>query len=132
MTNVERNKKLIKKYPFIQLRKDYFDGTWLTSMPIGWEKNFGISFCEDILNKLNEIGYPINEFKINDIKEKWGQFECYFSGPDEIQDIVDKYTNISREICINCGKPATCVNTGWISYFCEKCAKEQGINYKIK
>lgn len=41
-----------------------------------------------------------------------------------VNDIVHKYTILSRKMCINCGKPAKYISKGWISPYCEDCAKE--------
>ena len=34
---------------------------------------------------------------------------------------VDKYENLSYHTCINCGKPATKISTGWICPYCDNC-----------
>lgn len=51
-----------------------------------------------------------------------------------VQDIIDKYTELSRNICINCGKPAKYMSKGWISPYCEDCAKEmmKGSEYNLR
>ena len=55
-----RNKKLLKKYPFLapidwftctQLTKNnhyYYDSTVLDDMPKGWKKAFGLQLAQDI------------------------------------------------------------------------------------
>jgi hypothetical protein len=56
------------------------------------------------------------------IKEKFGELRWYdeFSTQD-VQDIIDKYEDISRRTCLICGKPATKMSTGWISPYCDDC-----------
>lgn len=51
-----------------------------------------------------------------------------------VQDIIDKYTELSRNICINCGKPAEWMSKGWISPYCTDCAKEmmKGSEYNLR
>ena len=41
-----------------------------------------------------------------------------------VNDIINKYSDLSSRICINCGKPAKYISKGWISPYCEDCAKE--------
>ena len=41
-----------------------------------------------------------------------------------IQDIIEKYENLSFNICIGCGKPAEWVSKGWVSPFCTGCANK--------
>lgn len=41
-----------------------------------------------------------------------------------VQNIIDKYTELSRNICINCGKPAEWMSKGWISPYCTDCANK--------
>ena len=62
------------------------------------------------------------------IKEKYGSLRLYYcSLPEDLYNEVEawenKYVNLSEKICINCGKPATHMTTGWINYICEDCLK---------
>lgn len=98
------------------------------------EKAFGIQMIDEIANKLNEIGCPLENFYIVDIKEKYGclRFCCLlinFNCRSEIDDIIRKYENISERTCISCGKPATRRSTGWISPWCDSCAKDINDNF---
>ena len=36
-------------------------------------------------------------------------------------EIIEKYTEISKRVCVSCGKPATRITTGWICPFCDEC-----------
>lgn len=40
-----------------------------------------------------------------------------------IPDIIRKYEEISAITCIMCGKPAKWMSRGWISLYCDECAK---------
>lgn len=42
----------------------------------------------------------------------------------KIEDIVDKYCELSKTTCIRCGKPAKYTTKGWIAPFCKDCKKE--------
>lgn len=94
--------------------------TELDSMEPGWRKAFGIQFCKDIKKQLKKEG-TLHKFRITQLKEKWGLLRMYHNGSDEIEAIVDRYEDISKGVCICCGKPATKATTGYISYYCDSC-----------
>ena len=65
------------------------------------------------------------------IKEKYGTLRLYHEGiPEKIYDEIEeweaKYDKLSEKTCIHCGKPAKYMSIGWISPWCEDCAKEIG------
>ena len=41
--------------------------------------------------------------------------------------MIDKYEDLSSITCINCGKPAKYITTGWICPYCEDCISEEDI-----
>lgn len=95
--------------------------TELDDMPDGWRKAFGIKMCKEIKTELKKHNY-LRKYRITQIKEKFGGLRWYDAGaPQSIYDIISKYGNISRTMCINCGKSATCVSAGWISPYCDDC-----------
>lgn len=150
------NKKLCERYPFLIPRNCWTDKTiwnkrirkrnWryvepysyteLDEMPEGWRKAFGIQMCEEIREVLIKGNY-LRDYRIAQIKEKFGALRWYDEGtPDsiykKIQDIIYKYEEISARTCINCGKPATKISTGWICPFCDKCADKLSDRVKFK
>ena len=48
----------------------------------------------------------------------------YSGGGKHVEAWVSKYEELSEKICIQCGKPAKYMSLGWISHWCEDCAKE--------
>ena len=141
------NKKLIKDFPFLmpceildkeEMQTYDYQVTWLDNMPIGWRIAFGIKMCEEIKNQLLRIpfgdsGTLLDNYKITDIKEKYGSLCWYDScGNEEIKKIIDKYEKISWDTCIVCGSTATLESAGWISPYCEECAKKEykRVNFK--
>lgn len=74
------NKKLIKKYPWLQLH-NVFTGekfeddefTWLDDLPRGWKKAFGLKLCKELNEILKKANYQ-EDYKILQIKEKWRIF----------------------------------------------------------
>lgn len=125
--------------------------TELDDMPDGWRKAFGIQMCDEIKECLitaeknrNETPEERKKFtewyasnapedapddylhiwKFTQIKEKYGTLRLYprFYGIGSLNDILNKYENMSARICIHCGKPATRISLGWISPWCDDCA----------
>lgn len=126
---------LVGKYPFLlptywdrdsmqyKVDEDYnYKYTELDAMPDGWRKAFGEMMCEEIYNALVECG-GLNDYRIEQIKEKFGQLRWYgYPSYKEVSEIIDKYSVLSENICIVCGKPDVPItNNGWLSPFCKKC-----------
>jgi len=132
-----KNWILCGKYPFLipkywnrdtmqyEIDKDYdYKFTELDDMPDGWRKAFGEMMCEEIKQELIRCNY-LNEYMITQIKEKYGELRWYDSGTPvdcKVPEIIDKYSMLSRNICIICGKPDVPItDNGWISPYCKNC-----------
>lgn len=129
------NKSLCEKYPFLLPRnrfsgevvEDYdYSYTELDAMPDGWRKVFGEQMCEEIQNELNKLSEEDKlKYRILQIKEKYGYLRWYSNWhTDEIAKIITKYEELSERTCIKCGAAATKISLGWISPWCDECAKE--------
>ncbi len=141
MDERERNKQLIEQYPFLmpyniwtgKPLEDYnYEYTWLDEMPDGWRNAFGLQMCEEIKQALLKDGGEklLNEYKIDQIKEKFGYLRWYDSwATPKVQDIISKYETLSARTCIGCGKPATKISRGWICPWCDSCASEKLEDY---
>ena len=151
----QENKKLCERYPFlIPYHRWYGKCMWeskdnwyycspysyteLDAMPKGWRKAFGVQMCEEIREELikNDSLY---DYRITQIKEKYGELRWYDWGTkkgSKVWDIIDKYTELSRHICLHCGRPAEIIdNCGWLEPVCEGCQSVQNNNmkqYKMK
>ena len=133
----QHNKELIEKYPFLLPRnvwtgepiEDYdYSYTELDDMPTGWRIAFGEQLCAELMEAL---GDDAKDYFIEQIKEKYGELRWYPNwGSEKIYDIIDKYTHLSRRICIKCGAPATKISLGWVSPYCDECAKTIRGNFK--
>ena len=128
------NKELIEKYPFLICKNrwtgepidGYEDVTELEALPVGWKKAFGEQLCEEIQNELNKMDPVLaSDYRILQIKEKYGSL-CWYCNwdTDEISKIIRKYEKLSERTCVKCGAPATKISLGWISPWCDECAKE--------
>ena len=135
-----RYKKLCKRYPFLIVcdwngKPLGYEFTYLDDMPEGWRKTFGKEMCEEIRRVLVKANY-LNKYRVIQVKEKYGSLRWYDDGAPssiyhELQDVIDKYEEMSVRTCIRCGRPATKISLGWISPFCDKCA-EKFHNVKFK
>lgn len=142
-----KNWILINKYPFLMpqnihtgiIPKDYdYSYTILDDMPSGWKKAFGEMLCEELTEELlrndNYGNKYLNEYKVQEVKEKFGQLRWYDNGyphGSQIPQIIDKYSVLSENICAHCGKPdipMTC--NGWWLPLCKDCFCQISNYYK--
>ena len=147
----ERNRKLCEKYPFLipsnrwsgiriteaggggywpgdpaEIPEYDYEFTELDDMPEGWRIAFGEQMCEEIREALLKHGgeEALSRYRVTQIKEKFGALRWYdFNGNEDADAVIGKYEAISERTCIRCGKPATQISTGWISPWCDECAK---------
>lgn len=141
------NKVLIEKYPWLGRRvyddktdsyipdpeEDYLF-TWLDDMPDGWRLEFGRQMCEELQQELERINF-VDGYVILQVKEKYGSLRWYTGGvpsDSKLFEIVDKYETLSESTCIECGKPAEWMSTGWISPYCPNCKNKLIESGKMK
>lgn len=140
--DIEHNKQLIKKYPFLlphsrwtgEVPSDYdYSYTELDDMPDGWRKAFGEQMCDEIEKELEKHNLQ-EKYRIAQIKEKYGTLRWYDFGATEkiLKEIIPKYEKLSAHTCINCGKPATKVTLGWISPYCDDCCPKRGRSVPVE
>ena len=129
------NKKLIEKYPWLMPRSQWdgtlpegYDYEWtrLDEMEPGWKKAFGIQMQEELLRTLKATGC-VESYGIMQIKEKWGRLCWYdYGGNESTDEIVNKYSTLSANICVVCGMPDVPATTGgWILPICGTCYSER-------
>ena len=133
------NRELCEKYPWLiptnrwtgEIVEDYdYDYTELDSMPEGWRIAFGDQMVEELNQELVKGGF-VNDYRITQIKEKYGGLRWYDNGnTKEGYNIINKYESLSQRTCICCGKPAKYITFGWISPFCEDCIKDIEDDYE--
>ena len=128
----EEIKKLVERYPYLlprnvwtdQMPEDY-DYTYIIGLeiPKGWYKLF-FQLCENIRQPLIDADY-LDKFRFSQVKEKFNNLECYnFGAPEEVRDILGKYSVMASYVCTVCGKPATYEAKGYIASFCDDCWKD--------
>ena len=125
-----KNYDLCMKYPILIPLNARDDGdymykyTELDRMPSGWRIAFGedwVREIQEVLNKLPEE--ERDEVCILDIKEKYGYLHAYFNFYNkELNKVLQKYADLSKRICVACGKPATKISWSWICPWCDDCS----------
>lgn len=147
----EQNRELCERYPFLipsnrwsgKRITDAADGgywpgdpkavpefdyeyTELDQMPDGWRIAFGEELCAELKAELEKTG-RMDDYRITQIKEKFGMLRLYDNWNTEHgYEIIRKYVEMSKRICICCGKPATRITLGWISPYCDDCLSGTG------
>lgn len=130
-----KNWILVNKYPFLmpkywnpetmqyEVDENYkYNFTLLDEMPDGWRKAFGEMMCEEIYNALVKCD-GLDDYMILDIKEKFGMLR-WTDAPsyEEVERIIDKYSVLSENICMICGKPdVPMTGDSWFYPLCKKC-----------
>lgn len=72
------------------------------------------------------------EYKILQIKEKFGGLRFYITGNQTAQDLTIKYEGLSMSVCEDCGKAGECYSgqnrenagRGWIRTLCDPCREK--------
>ena len=120
----QANKELVNEFPFLKYDDDY-EYTWLDDLEDGWRECFGIQLCADLKDCLEESDF-LEDYRISQIKEKWGQLRWYDNfGGDKWLEHLYAWTYISEHTCKNCGKfPVPMRDDGWVSPYCDRCYKD--------
>lgn len=131
---MKTSKELINLYSWLQPRNawtdeiidDVEDFCELDFMPKGWRIAFGEEMCEKI-NKLLLKSNFVDQYRISQIKEKYGELRWYDNGvpksiSEEYYKIIDFYSEKSKHTCFVCGEPAEIdYNKSYLIPVCDKC-----------
>lgn len=128
------NAMLCVRYPFMAPRSDWTDEllwnradtangydvewankefayTYLSDFPSGWQHRIALPLLEDIRSALyspsrREWSENLARFDVLQIKEKFGELRFYCGGAknDLPSDVIDVYTELSRSLCLSCGR----------------------------
>lgn len=109
----KENERLVEQFPFLRIGHDTVI-TELDFMAEGWRKAFAEKMCQEIKDNLLEADC-LDKFTVYDIKEKYGELRWYdnayevIHSPEHLEKhnaILEKYTELSKVTCIQCGAPA--------------------------
>ena len=130
--DISINKEMIEEFPFLLPRNRWtgkvsedFDYSYneLFAMPDGWKRAFGYEMICEIKEVLEKHEF-LYDYRITDIKEKYGGLRWYSMGaPEELHQVISKYEELSYNVCLICGKPVEYFTRGYIMYLCADCAK---------
>jgi len=85
------------------------------------------SLCETIQNRMDWSEGAESRVEVNQIREKFGSLEFYFTGGDEVvSGMVASAESISRKTCESCSMRGEQRSSGWIVTLCDKCFKGWG------
>ena len=140
----QRNRRLILRFPFLiprnvwtdKVPKDYdYSYTLMDNMPNGWCKAFGFQLLEELREELIKWTC-LNQYRVVQIKEKYGQLRWYDNGTpsgSDIHGIIEKYSVISENVCISCCKPDVPMTMAdWIHPSCEKCYYDKNMKASMR
>lgn len=114
----------------------------IDGIPNGWMKSFMTQLRDELFEACGAYAYEIMFYQI---KEKYGQLTVYWNFPDKdyyteldnkdieeiiqtVQNIIHKYTEISKNTCVMCGAAATYTTTwSYIAPFCDDCERKRSI-----
>ena len=107
----------LNTYSLLQVKEKYGSLRWYDNgSPYGsYEKNYIEVPVEDFDSDLYSYQeyyrhYDGNTYKLHKYIDR-----C------KVDDIVEKYTDLSYRTCCVCGKPATKISKGWICPYCDEC-----------
>lgn len=109
-----KNYRLCKLHPALKL-DIFYRNTYLDLVPKGWQ-TLVTSLLDEIESVCGEDVY--RKYSFADIKEKWYELDIIHNSINEedlsnlfteeeekkIIDIENKFINISRQVCANCGR----------------------------
>lgn len=100
----------------------------------GWVNSFVPQLKDELFDLL---GAYVEQFIVLQIKEKFGKLVIYFNFDldgleneyvedieelcEEIENLLNKYEEISSKTCIICGEPGVVRYDYWITPWCDKC-----------
>lgn len=103
---LESSQALINKYPWLDIGDDEY--TLIDLLPDGWY-DLALGLCIELRNALPP--HLIDKYKVAEAKEKYYMLRWYDyiddfgEMPEDIVDIVCKYEEKSRGVCMICGAP---------------------------
>lgn len=103
----DRNREIIAKYPWLDINDEQL--TLLDMLPTGWH-GLILDMCEELKRKLVEYDL-VSKYEVLEAKEKWCMLRWYDGlcdlspMPSIITNIVCKYEEQSKGVCMICGAP---------------------------
>ena len=128
-------KEVLEKYPWLTVRNRWSDEVVeditefdIMEVPQAWKDSFIPNLIEELDQLLKKVNF-VDEYRITQVKEKYGILHWYDNGfPEqhysELEDIIERYREISEYTCVVCGKydpkEVRFCEDGWISAYCKE------------
>ena len=102
----DRNRELIAKYPWLDINDEQL--TLLDMLPMGWH-GLILDMCKELKQTLPKELF--DKYQVVEAKEKWCMLRWYDGlcdlshMPPIITNIVCKYEEQSKGVCMICGAP---------------------------
>lgn len=120
---LESSQVLINKYPWLDIGNDEY--TLIDLLPDGWY-DLAWGLCIELRNTLPP--HLIDKYKVAEVKEKYCMLRWYDyiddfgEMPEAITDIVCRYEEKSKGVCMICGAPKPKDQP-----FCDYCMESRNI-----
>jgi len=129
--------EVLNKYPWLRVKNrwsgeiveesDEYTEYDMMEVPSGWKLTFIPDMIEEIDQLLKKANF-VNDYTILQVKEKYGTLRWYDGGfpsanYQELQDIINKYEEISAKTCATCGKfddEVEFTDRGWVLPLCKE------------
>lgn len=113
------------KYRILQIKEKWGELRWYDGgVPIGKLSDPDIElFIKDWSNRPHS-DYEIDYWEYETEDDGYRFQHRTIIDRCKIHDIIEKYTKLSKKICIRCGDLATYRSCGWISPWCQNCKEE--------
>lgn len=121
----DKVQRIITDYPWLDVGNENL--TLLDMLPTGWY-NLLLSMCKELRVALIEYDL-LSQYEVYEAKEKYCmlrwydglKWDCDINMPQSITDIVCKYEELSKEVCMICGatKPKN-------QELCDVCMEQYG------
>lgn len=120
---------LAEKYPYINTNDYIWHELIHTAQEYGpgWN-DLIIELIEKIDETYKKHNIDTQDFKIEEIKEKYGGLRIYASSIiEEVYKLISEYEDKADTVCDICGDTGSLyIKNGWLETLCKKCACETG------
>lgn len=99
--------------------------------PIGWWDAFGEMMMSELDTVIKQENLE-DKFCVLQIKEKFGGLRFYYTPSNpHIDEVINKYEQLSTHVCIQCGRPdVPMLRLSWVSPYCKHCYESTHYNGK--
>lgn len=118
--------QLLQRFPWLeQGNNEESAGIVPCFVGVGWFHLLSNLFLE-IENLYCAFNKSLEKIRFHEIKEKYGLLRiCMEDNGTELQDILNKYENLSAQVCEICGEKGRLRDGTWYVVSCKDCLREK-------